>query len=199
MSRIVLFPIIIVALAGLAFGQVAGRLTGSVVDPSGASVVNATVNVYLPGGKTPILTSKTTTDGNFDFTAVRPDTYRLEVVATGFNNFVQENISIDPVHQTTLAPIHMSIQSASQTVEVTGNVATVNTNTVEVTSTVTQSQVLNLPVLDRQINNLFYTQPGVNSNGRPGVDTAINGLRAQNTNLTLDGVNIQDNFIRING
>ena len=62
---------------------------------------------------------------------------------------------------------------------------------------VTQSQVANLPVLDRQINNLFYTQPGVNFNG--SANTAINGLRAQNTNVTLDGVNIQDNFIRISG
>src|SRR5260370_37856593 len=104
---------------------------------------------------------------------------------------------MDAVHQTSLAPIHLGIQSAAQRVEVTGNVATIDTNSGEVTSTVTQSQVLNLPVLDRQVNNLFYTQPGVNSNGR--ADTAINGLRAQNTNVTYDGINIQDNFIRING
>jgi len=151
MSRLGLIPGIIVAFAGLAFGQVAGRLTGSVVDPSGASVVNATVNVYLPGGKTPVLTTKTTSDGNFDFTAVRPDTYRLEIVATGFNNAVQENVTVDPVHQTSLSPIHLGIQSAAQTVEVSGNVASVDTNSVEVTSTVTQSQILNLPVLDRQV------------------------------------------------
>jgi hypothetical protein len=197
MSKLVSLLAITVSLAGLAFGQVNGRLTGSVVDPSGASVVNATVNVYLPGGKTPVLTMKTTTDGNFDFTAVRPDTYRLEVLAAGFNNFVQDNITVDPVRQTSLAAIRLGIQSAAQTVEVTGNVATIDANSVEVTSTVTQSQVLNLPVLDRQVNNLFYTQPGVNNNGR--ADTAINGLRAQNTNVTYDGVNIQDNFIRING
>src|SRR5439155_9812756 len=83
------------------------------------------------------------------------------------------------------------------TVEVTGSLASVDTNSIEVTSTVTQSQIVNLPVLDRQVSNLFYTQPGVNSNGN--ASTAINGLRAQNTNVTLDGVNIQDNFIRING
>src|SRR5258708_26265629 len=165
MSRLVSLLAIIVAFGGLGLGQVAGRMTGSVVDPSGASVVNATVNVYLPGGKTPILTMKTTSDGIFDFTAVRPDTYRLEVEASGFNKFVQENIAVDPVRQTSLALIHLSIQSAAQSVEVTSAIASLDTNSVEVTSTVTQSQVLNLPVLDRQINNLFYTQPGVNSNG----------------------------------
>src|SRR5258708_18622 len=165
MSRFVSLLVIIVVFAGLAFGQVAGRLTGSVVDPSGASVVNATVNVYLPGGNTPILTMKPTSDGIFDFTAVRPDTYRLEVEAVGFNKFVQENIAVDPVRQTSLAPIRLAIQSAAQSVEGTSAIASLDTNSVEVTRTVTQSQVLNLPVLHRPGNNLFYTQPGVNSNG----------------------------------
>ena len=197
MSRIVSFFLVMATCASLLFGQVSGRLTGSITDPSGAAVPDATVNVYLPGGKTPVLKQKSTSAGLFDFTSVRPDTYKLEVVAPGFTNFVQENIAVDPVRQTTLAPIQLSVQSTNQTVEVVGSVATVDANSVEVNSTVSQSQVINLPVLDRQINNLFYTQPGVNSNG--SADTSINGLRAQNTNVTLDGINIQDNFIRING
>jgi hypothetical protein len=184
-------------IAGLVFGQVGGRLTGSIIDPSGAAVPNAVVNIYLPGGKTPVLTMKTTSAGIFDFTSVRPDTYRLEVVATGFTSVAQHEVVIDPVRQTTLPPIQLSVQSATQTIDVVGSVATVDTSSVEVNSTVSQSQVLNLPVLDRQINNLFYTQPGVNNNG--SADTSINGIRAQNTNVTLDGINIQDNFIRISG
>ena len=197
MSRFVSFAVLILVSVGIAFGQVAGRINGSVVDPSGAAVPNATVNIYLTGGKTPVLTMKTTAAGTFDFTAVRPDTYRLEVVAAGFGNFVEDSVVVDPVRQTSLPPITLAIQTATQTVEVAGSVATVDSNSVEVSSTVTQSQVVNLPVLDRQVNNLFYTQPGVNTNGRS--DTSVNGLRAQDTNVTLDGINIQDNFIRING
>jgi hypothetical protein len=140
---------------------------------------------------------KTTSAGIFDFTAVRPEIYRLEVSAPGFSTFKQDNVAIDPVRQTTLSAIQLTVQSASQSVEVVGSVSTVDTSSAEVNSTVSQSQVLNLPVLDRQINNLFYTQPGVNNNG--SADTSINGVRAQNTNVTLDGINIQDNFIRING
>ncbi len=197
MSRIASVVLLIVALGGASLAQVSGRLTGSVVDPSGASIAGAEVNLYLSGGKTPVLSARTTTDGIFDFNSVRPDTYRVEVKAPGFNSYAQNDVSIDPVRQTSLAPIKLDIQSGAQTVEVTGLAATVDTSTVEVSNTVTQSQVMNLPVLDRQVNNLFYTQPGVNNNGR--ADTAINGLRAQNTNVTLDGVNVQDNFIRING
>ena len=180
----------------VATAQVAGRLSGTVLDPADASVVGATVNLYLPGGKTPVLSTRTTSEGIFDFSSVRPDTYRLEVEATGFGGYVQNDVNIDPVRQTSLPPVRLQIQSRAQVVEVTSSV-TVDTSSAEVANTVTQAQVLNLPVLDRQVNNLFYTQPGVNSNGR--ADTAINGLRAQNTNVTLDGVNIQDNFIRING
>jgi len=197
MSKLTSVLLLIVVFCTGALAQVAGRLTGSVVDQSGASIAGASVNLFLTGGKTPVLSTKSSSDGIFDFNAVRPDTYRLEVKAPGFNDYAQNNISIDPVRQTSLAPVKLDIQSATQTVEVTSSAATVDTSTVEVSNTVTQSQVINLPVLDRQVNNLFYTQPGVNNNGR--ADTAINGLRAQNTNVTLDGVNIQDNFIRING
>src|SRR5258708_4759174 len=199
MSRLTAILLLAVALGGVALAQVAGRLTGTLVDPSGAVIADAAVNLYLSGGKTPVLSTRTTSDGIFDFNAVRPDTYRLEVKATGFNAYAQNNVSIDPVRQTSLAPVKLDIQSSTQTVEVTSSAATVDTSTVEVSNTVTQSQVINPPVLDRQVINLFSTQPGLNTNGRAGADTAINGLRAQNTNVTLDGINVQDNFTRING
>ena len=176
--------------------EVAGRLTGSVVDPSGPASPAQPSAFTCPGGSTPVLTAKTSSDGIFDFTAVRPDTYNVTVEMSGFNKFSENNVKVDPVRQTTLQSITLQLQAAAQSIEVSAAAPGVDTSSVEVANTVTQAQVLNLPV-HRQVNNLFYTQPGVNSNGR--ADTAINGVRAQNTNVTLDGVNIQDNFIRING
>jgi hypothetical protein len=197
MSKTLTLLLSLTAWAALSLAQVDGRLTGSVVDPSGAAVPDATVNVYLPGGATPILTTKTTSAGIFDFTSVRPGLYRVEVAANGFAGISQTDVAVDPARQTTLPPMQLKLQASAQTVEVVGSVATVETSSAAVNTTVSQGQVENLPVLDRQINNLFYMQAGVNNNG--STDTVINGLRAQDTNLTLDGVNIQDNFIRING
>src|SRR5580658_7995397 len=197
MSKYIFAILCLTILAALSFGQVDGRLTGSVVDPSGASVPDAVVNLYLTGGGKPLLTTKTTSAGIFDFTAVRPGTYRLEITSKSFNSISQNDVAVDPVRQTTLPPIRLALKSTAETVEVSGSVSTVDTSSAAVNTTVSQGQVENLPVLDRQINNLFYMQPGVNSNG--ATDTVINGMRAQDTNLTLDGINIQDNFIRING
>ncbi len=183
--------------AATVIAQVNGRLTGTVTDPSGADIAGAAVALYLPGGTTPIATTKTTADGNFDFASLSPGVYTLTVEVSGFTKYTADNVKIDPVRQTSFPPIRMAIQATQATVEVSGSAQSVDTSSVEVNTTVTQEQVTNLPVLDRQVSNLFYTQPGVNSNGRS--DTVINGVRAQNTNVTLDGVNIQDNFIRING
>ena len=81
---------------------------------------------------------------------------------------------------------------------VEGGIA-VQSTSYEVASTLTQEQVTNLPVFDRQITSLFATQAGVEYNGVPGGSTVINGMRSQATNVTLDGINVQDNFIRLGG
>ena len=105
-------------------------------------------------------------------------------------------VKVDPARQTTLPPIKLSLSTSSQSVEVTANAQAVDTSTAEVATTVTQSQITNLPVLDRQVSNLIVTQAGVAANGR--ANTVINGLRPSYSNMTLDGVNFQDS-VRING
>ena len=52
-----------------------------------------------------------------------------------------------------------------------------------------------MPVLGRQVSTLFLTQAGVASGSNT---TSVNGLRSSFSNVTLDGINIQDNFIRTN-
>ena len=49
-----------------------------------------------------MLSTKTTTEGLFDFSAVRPDTYRLEVHATGFADYAEDKVTVDPARQTSL-------------------------------------------------------------------------------------------------
>src|SRR5262245_51713625 len=74
------------------FAQATGRLTGTVADPSGAKIADATVSIYLAGGKTAILTAKTSSEGLFDFPALRAELYDVGVEAPGFTRYNQARV-----------------------------------------------------------------------------------------------------------
>lgn len=191
---------LVLAIAGMAagscFAQVGGRLTGSVTDASGAAVPNAAVNLLLPGGRKPVLATVTTGDGLFGFTGVRPTTYDLTVESKGFLKYSLRGVKIDPARETSLPAILLELASVSQTVDVTADTQTVQTSNAEISTTVTNEQVRRLPILDRDPISLIATQAGVSSNAD---DIVINGTRSSFSNITFEGINIQDNFIRTGG
>lgn len=195
MSRMYTVLFVFVLAVPTLFAQLTGRISGTVIDQAGGSVPNAKVGLYLPGGKNALLATTTNADGIFDFIAVRPDLYLLVIESTGFTKHTEADVKVDPARQNALPPITLSLASSTQTVEVSGNVQSVDTATAEIASTVSQAQITNLPVLDRQINSLFVIEAGVAANGR--ANTVINGLRPSYTNLLLDGINIQDS-VRLN-
>src|SRR5690242_17651954 len=80
--------------------QFSGRLTGSVADASGAAVAGADVELYLAGGKRPLLAVKTSSDGTFNFIAVRPADYDLTADAKGFLKATVRNITVDAARET---------------------------------------------------------------------------------------------------
>ena len=157
MSRIYVLAFILLTAASLN-AQVTGRITGSVLDASEGAIPNATVNLYLRGGTAPVITTKTTSEGNFTFAAIRPETYRLTVETTGFVPYQIPEVKVEPARETGLPTIRMEVAAAAQTIEVSSAVQTVDTTTSEISTTVTQAQVDNLPVLDRQVSFLFQTQ-----------------------------------------
>jgi hypothetical protein len=187
--RIAALVVFLLSLSA-SFAQVTGRISGAVIDPSGAAIPNAKVSVLLPGGQTPLLSTETNSEGIFDFSAVRPDLYNLAVDAAGFLKFTLSDLKVDASKHVALPAIRLGLQSSTQTVEVSANTASVDMASAEIATTVSANQIANLPVLDRQISNLFATQAGVAQNGRTA--TVINGLRPSYANLTLDGINIQD-------
>jgi len=69
----------------------------------------------------------------------------------------------------------------------------VQTFSAEVSTTVMSAQLRLLPSLNRSPIGLPLSQAGVTSNAR--TSATINGLRSSFANITLDGINIQDNSI----
>jgi outer membrane receptor protein involved in Fe transport len=175
--------------------QDTGRLSGSVVDPSGSAVPGAKVELYLTGGASAVLATTTTSEGLFSLIGVRPGFYDIIVEAPGFRKQTLRQIKIDPGRETSLPPIQLELGSVTEVVEVAATAPGVQTTNAEISTAITNEQVRRLPLLNRSPLALIYSQPGVTT-GRG--NTVINGQRTSFANATFDGINVQDNFIRSN-
>src|SRR5579885_3860285 len=182
-------------LISAAQAQSNGRLTGIVVDPSGAAVPRATVSLLLHGGKRALLATLTSNEGAFTIESVRPELYDLVIEAGGFQRYNLENVKVDPARSTDLPPIKLSLATTAMSVEVTASAESVQTTSTAIATTVTSEQISRLPVGDRNPLAFIATQAGVASNA---FATNINGQRESFSTVTLDGVNIQDNYLRDN-
>ncbi|HTM52218.1 MAG TPA: TonB-dependent receptor, partial [Bryobacteraceae bacterium] len=195
-GRSLFFPAFFVLFAGSCFAQVTGRITGSVTDSSGAAIPGVDVNLLLAGGTKPVLTTVTTAEGFYSFTNVRPETYDMAVEGKGFLRYLLHGVKVEPARETSLPKVQLELAAVTQSIDVTADVQTVQTSNSELATTVTNEQVRRLPMLDRDPVALIVTQAGVSSGNGPVV---INGTRSSFSNVTLDGINIQDNFLRGNG
>ena len=176
--------------------QVTARLSGTVVDQTGSAVPAAAVEIYLPGGAKPILSTTTTPEGIFSLTGISAGTYDVTISATGFRKSTQRGVVLTAAVETSLPAIKLEVGSVTDTVEVKENSLIVQTTNAEVSLNISRQQIQDLPVLNRSPQSFVTTQAGVQT-GRGGT-TVINGQRTSFTNVTLDGINIEDNFIRTN-
>ena len=183
--------------AGVSWAQTAsGRLSGTVLDPSGAAVVAAPVTVRSEsqGAAFSVVTDGS---GSFLVAALPSGEYAVEVDVAGFQRKIVRGVKVDIAKETSLPPLRLELGSLAEVVEVEGGVPQVQTTTAELSSTVTMEQIQHLPLIGRNPLALIALEAGVAYSGR--TPTVINGQRTSFSNVTLDGINIQDNYIRDNG
>jgi hypothetical protein len=196
-SRFVLRLAAVALAAFPAFSQSTGGISGRVIDETGADIPGAPIEAFLAEGTRAVLTSETTSDGLFHLAGVQPGLYDLAVEAPGFQRKFVRGVKVDPARETALPAIELELGEVTFTVEVEANLDSLQTANAEISATVTSEQIRRLPLLDRNPLRLVQTQAGVGNNRVQA--TTINGQRASFTNVTFDGVNIQDNFSRSNG
>lgn len=172
----------------------AGSLTGNVVDLNNAGVAGAMVTITDTATNTS-RTVQTNTQGTFSVPQLEFGTYTVNVVAAGFKNYTATEVKIDVGKEYSLS-IALEPGSVQESVTVVAGVDVINSTSAELNSTVSQRQIQELPLNGRNPLSLIGLQAGTSSNG--AANTTINGQQSSFTNITRDGINIQDNFIRAN-
>ncbi len=183
--------LLLVACALSAFSQVTtGRIEGAISDPQGSAVPGAQVKVTnnLTGQ---ILDSVSDEKGLWSMPSLSTSTYTITVSHPGFKSVTIENVKVDAGVPSTVNA-KLEVGSVSETVEVMGGAEVLQTQTATVTSTLVGRQLHDLPFTSRNLTELIVTQPGSATPGVPR-STSVYGLPQSAMNVTLDGINIQDN------
>jgi hypothetical protein len=188
------FALAIFLIVPASRGQAVTSLRGTVTDPSGAAMPKATVRLTNTGTN---LQRTTTSDaqGNYVFSEVSPGNYILDVQAAGFATYHQTGIQL-LVNLPATIDVKMKIGQAAETVTVTEQAPVINSTDATEGNTMGQLQLEQLPIEARDIVQLLSLQPGVvYTSDRTDMDTttdtrsgAVNGERSDQSNVSLDGV-----------
>lgn len=181
-----------------AWGQATTSVRGTVTDPSGNAVVGA--NVALSSSETKTARNVTSGDqGEYQFLLVPPGTYTLTVTAPGFRRSEQKDVVL-LVNTPATANVQLKIGATSETVTVTSEAPAINMVDASLGNSFEEKQVSQLPLEGRNVPDLLSLQAGVAYTGKglaidKDQDTrngSVNGARSDQSNVTLDGVDVND-------
>lgn len=185
----------ILALTFSVFAQVQfGQFAGTVVDPSGAAIANAKITVSNPAtGEN--LSTMSNSSGNYTVKEVPPGVYKMTVEAPGFKTEANNGVT---ANAGTIAHVDFKLQigKTSEVVEVSAEAAAVNTEDSKLATTVSSTEIANLPLNGRNVYDLMQQAPGaVNVNGtmmENGHGTVVNGVREDFNGFLINGVSNKD-------
>ena len=207
--------VLVLYLAGVALAQSdTARIVGTITDPAGAFVANATVTV-TDAATGRVVTATTGATGEYVINALPIGKYHVEVKQQGFKSAAADvTLEVDQVLEISLK---LETGSASTTVDVTSEVPLVDTATSSTGEVIQGSQVVELPLNGRNFTQLALLTPGVsrgayadNASGiafgnaaaetwrnyeSGGASLSVNGLRPQANNYLLDGVDNNDSMV----
>ena len=202
--------VLLLAVVGIA-GSVAraqisgtGAVSGTVQDPSGAVVANATVTATNIG--TNVQTIRVTTKaGDYNITPLLPGTYTITVAAQGFEGYKQENVAVDALVTVGLN-VKLTVGRADETVTVTAAPPLLSTQDATLGGVMDNQMYSNLPVQmgatgnkdQRRVTDFEYLMPGVQSNFTSNNATSnsgsVNGSGPSGgvSEIYIDGVNLPE-------
>jgi outer membrane receptor protein involved in Fe transport len=184
--------------------QITGSIRGTVVDPTGATVQGASVSATQT--ETGLSrTSMTDRSGGYVLLELPVGHYRLQVEGSGFQTYIQQGIILD-VNETATVPVRLAVGAETQHIDVQADAQLIQETVTSLGTTVSEREVLDLPLNGRNFSQLGLLQPGVvpltpglaeaGGSLRDGQAYAVNGQRPESNDFLIDGAN---NFNGVDG
>src|SRR5215471_3830478 len=201
------FVLCVTALAVTTSAQVTGSATlrGTLKDPKGAVVPNATVTLINEATQAE-RTTKSNDEGLYVFTAVIPGTYTLKVESSGFKTVSESGVGVE-TSSTRALDVTLDVGQPSETVTVVSGLAAdqLETETGSREKTITADQIKNLSIVSRSALELLRILPGVVAPDPTSLESVsfggganqnsayhVNGLRGEEINPMVDGSRMID-------
>jgi hypothetical protein len=175
-------------------GAATSTLTGTVADASGAVVPGADVNAKNKATAT-VYTAVSGSNGTFTISAVEPGTYTVTVALMGFKTAILNDVVVYAGVPASVKAI-LELGKLEETVVVEAATQLVQTQSAAVASTINVKQITSLPLPGRGAFDFVNQLPGVALTGGSSRGATVNGLPQSAVNITLDGMNIQDNYAK---
>ena len=185
------------------------RLSGRVVDPSGAAVPEATVTVQNTGTGVS-RSAKTGTAGDYLFPALPVGNYKLTVEKSGFQTYVQSGIVLT-VNQAATQDVSLKIGTTTERVTVSSNAPLVTTSSPTTGQLINERSIEDLPLNGRMAQSLVFLMAGANDvtdqycgvgcegGSYPGEQYAnVNGGGPNGVNYQMDGADNNDTYMNTN-
>jgi len=173
-------------------------LNGTVADPKGAVIPDATVTLANPDTGF-LRVVKTNAQGVYQFLQVPPAAYSLTVTVSGFATKKQTDVVL-MVNTPATLDVAMQVASTQTVLEVVSTAPLVNTQEASLGHAFNGDQISYLPFEGREATSILSLQPGVTFTGNGSNISAasdsrsgsVNGARSDQTNVTLDGIDDND-------
>ncbi|MBA3240695.1 MAG: carboxypeptidase regulatory-like domain-containing protein, partial [Acidobacteria bacterium] len=186
---------LILNLAGAAFAQgTTSRVTGVVLDASGAVVEGATVTLTNEATNVPLKT-ETTSTGTYTFDSVQVGIYSVAVEKAGFKKFISTTNQVN-VNQPATIDVALETGNIAEVVTVEATAELVQSSSSGNFGNTVEERPLNaLPIVGSRGRNplsFLLFQPGVTPDANAGGGVHVHGARDRAFNFTLDGIDIND-------
>jgi hypothetical protein len=194
------------SFSGLSHAQaVYGSIYGTVTDPSGAVVPNATVTITDVAKNTSVSVT-TNASGGYVAEHLIPDTYNVKVESSGFQKFEADGVAV-AADSSPRIDASLKAGSTSETVTVSANtIPELKTDRADVAVEFTTRQLEDMPIPDRNFTNLQLLLPGAQSlswnhaadeNPQASKQIQVDGQAFGGVAYQLDGTDNQDPILGI--